>query len=116
MRSRDDDSGVRIEFTDLAPEPEVFLGQSAYLFLRYAESAARHAHDSTDLETESTLAVVAEEQARVAVLAAEGRVGHHHVDPLGGRVVAQRRLRQRAQEAHAIGHACTVAAGCGVRC
>lgn len=61
VRSRDDDSGRRIEFTDLAPEPEVFLGQSAYLFLRYAESAARHAHDATDLETESTLAVVAEE-------------------------------------------------------
>lgn len=61
VRSRDDDSGQRIEFTDLAPEPAVFLGQSAYLFLRYAESAARHAHDSTDLETESALAVVAEE-------------------------------------------------------
>lgn len=39
----------------------MFLGQSAYLFLRYAESAARHAHDATDLETEATLAVVAEE-------------------------------------------------------
>lgn len=55
------ESGLRIEFTDLAPEPVVFLGQSAYLFLRFAESAARHAHDATDLETESTLAIVAEE-------------------------------------------------------
>lgn len=61
VRPRGEDGGQRIEFTDLAPEPEVFLGQSAYLFLRYAESAARHAHDATDLETESTLAVVAEE-------------------------------------------------------
>ena len=61
VRSRDDDSGLRIEFTDLAPEPTVYLGQSAYLFLRYAESAARHAHDATDLETETTLAIVAEE-------------------------------------------------------
>lgn len=61
MRSRDDQSGVRIEFTDLAPEPTVFLGQSAYLFLRFAESTARHAHDSVDLDTESALAIVAEE-------------------------------------------------------
>ena len=61
VRSRDDDSGRRIEFTDLAPEPSVFLGQSAYLFLRYAESAARHAHDATDLESEAALASVAEE-------------------------------------------------------
>lgn len=55
------DGGVRVEFTKLAPEPTVFLGQSAYLFLRYAESAARHAHDALDLESESALAVVAEE-------------------------------------------------------
>ena len=61
VRSRDDDAGQRIEFTDLAPEPHVFLGQSAYLFLRYAESASRHAHDATDLESEATLAAVAEE-------------------------------------------------------
>lgn len=60
-RSRVVDSGARVEFTALAPSPDVFLGQSAYLFLRYAESAARHAHDATDLETESTLAIVAEE-------------------------------------------------------
>lgn len=63
-------AGVRVEFTDLAPEPAVFLGQSAYLFLRYAESAARHAHDATDLETESALAIVAEECfARFSTLA-----------------------------------------------
>ncbi len=54
-------AGIRIEFTDLAPEVSVFLGQSAYLFLRFAESAARHAHDAIDLDSESTLAVVAEE-------------------------------------------------------
>lgn len=60
-RSRVADASARSEFTDLAPSPDVFLGQSAYLFLRYAESAARHAHDATDLETESTLAIVAEE-------------------------------------------------------
>lgn len=60
-RSGDSASGVRVEFTDLAPTPVVFLGQSAYLFLRYAESAARHAHDAVDLEAESTLAHVAEE-------------------------------------------------------
>ena len=60
-RSRSADASTRVEFTDLAPSPDVFLGQSAYLFLRYAESAARHAHDATDLETESTLAIVAEE-------------------------------------------------------
>ena len=60
-RSRVADASARVEFTDLAPSPDVFLGQSAYLFLRYAESAARHAHDATDLETESTLAIVAEE-------------------------------------------------------
>ncbi len=60
-RSRIVDGSARVEFTDLAPAPDVFLGQSAYLFLRYAESAARHAHDATDLETESTLAIVAEE-------------------------------------------------------
>lgn len=60
-RSRNADGSARVEFTDLAPSPDVFLGQSAYLFLRYAESAARHAHDATDLETESTLAIVAEE-------------------------------------------------------
>lgn len=65
MRSRDDiDAGNRIEFTDLAPEPAVFIGQCAYLFLRYAESLARHAHDSTDLDTESTVAVVAAEAFR----------------------------------------------------
>lgn len=64
-------TGVRVEFTDLAPAPAVFLGQSAYLFLRYAESAARHAHDAVDLETESTLALVAEECfARFSKLAA----------------------------------------------
>ena len=61
IRSGESSAGVRVEFTDLAPEPVVFLGQSAYLFLRYAESAARHAHDAVDLETESTLALVAEE-------------------------------------------------------
>ena len=55
------DGAVRVEFTKLAPEATVFLGQSAYLFLRYAESAARHAHDSLDLESEAALAVVAEE-------------------------------------------------------
>lgn len=55
------DGAVRVEFTKLAPEETVFLGQSAYLFLRYAESAARHAHDSLDLESEAALAVVAEE-------------------------------------------------------
>ena len=60
-RSRVADASARVEFTDFAPSPDVFLGQSAYLFLRYAESAARHAHDATDLETESTLAIVAEE-------------------------------------------------------
>jgi len=60
-RSRVADGSARVEFTDLAPSPDVFLGQSAYLFLRYAESAARHAHDATDLETESTLAIVAGE-------------------------------------------------------
>jgi len=60
-RSRAAEGSARVEFTDLAPSPDVFLGQSAYLFLRYAESAARHAHDATDLETESTLAIVAEE-------------------------------------------------------
>jgi len=60
-RSRVANASARVEFTDLAPSPDVFLGQSAYLFLRYAESAARHAHDATDLETESTLAIVAEE-------------------------------------------------------
>ncbi len=69
-RAKTADAGVRVEFTDLAPSPEVFLGQSAYLFLRYAESAARHAHDSIDLETESTLAIVAEECfARFSALA-----------------------------------------------
>lgn len=69
--SREGSDGVRIEFTDLAPSPDVFLGQSAYLFLRFAESAARHAHDATDLETESTLAIVAEECfARFSTLAA----------------------------------------------
>jgi hypothetical protein len=69
--SRDANDGVRVEFTDLAPPPDVFLGQSAYLFLRFAESAARHAHDATDLETESTLAIVAEECfARFSTLAA----------------------------------------------
>lgn len=59
--SRASESNARVEFVDLAPSPDVFLGQSAYLFLRYAESAARHAHDATDLETESTLATVAGE-------------------------------------------------------
>lgn len=63
--------GVRVEFTELAPAPAVFLGQSAYLFLRYAESAARHAHDAVDLDAESTLALVAEECfARFSQLAA----------------------------------------------
>jgi len=61
VRLGESSAGVRVEFTDLAPEPVVFLGQSAYLFLRYAESAARHAHDAVDLEAESTLALVAEE-------------------------------------------------------
>jgi hypothetical protein len=60
-RSSEATAGVRVEFTDLAPAPVVFLGQSAYLFLRYAESAARHAHDAVDLDAESTLALVAEE-------------------------------------------------------
>jgi hypothetical protein len=69
-RGRDSDAGVRVEFTDLAPSPEGFLGQSCYLFLRFAESAARHAHDAADLETESTLAIVAEECfARFSALA-----------------------------------------------
>jgi len=69
-RGRDSDAGVRVEFTDLAPSPEGFLGQSSYLFLRFAESAARHAHDAADLETESTLAIVAEECfARFSALA-----------------------------------------------
>lgn len=71
IRSRDEDAGLRVEFTALAPEASVFLGQSAYLFLRYAESAARHAHDSSDLDSESTLAVVAEECfTRFSLLAA----------------------------------------------
>ena len=70
-RSRVANASARVEFTELAPSPDVFLGQSAYLFLRYAESAARHAHDATDLETESTLAIVAEECfARFSALAA----------------------------------------------
>lgn len=99
VRSRDDDSGLRIEFTDLAPEPDVFLGQSAYLFLRYAESAARHAHDATDLETETTLALVAEECfSRFSTLAAVlDRLKVDRVEAMSPFIVPTREFERRTR-------------------
>lgn len=99
VRSRDDQSGVRIEFTDLAPEATVFLGQSAYLFLRFAESSARHAHDAIDLETESTLAIVAEECfSRFSALATTlDKLGVDRVEAMSPFIAPTREFERRTR-------------------
>ena len=99
VRSRDDDSGLRVEFTDLAPAPEVFLGQSAYLFLRYAESAARHAHDATDLETEAALAIVAEEcfQRFSTLVGLLDRLGTDQIEAMTPFIVPTREFERRTR-------------------
>ncbi|MEY4312803.1 MAG: hypothetical protein RLZZ319_312 [Actinomycetota bacterium] len=94
-----DGAGIRIEFTDLAPDAEVFLGQSAYLFLRFAESAARHAHDAIDLESESNLAVVAEECfSRFSALATSlDKLGVDRVEAMSPFIAPTREFERRTR-------------------
>lgn len=100
VRSRDEvDSGNRVEFTDLAPEPAVFIGQCAYLFLRFAESLARHAHDSKDLETESSIAMVAAESFRRYVRLVEvlDRLGVDRVEAMTPFIEPTREFERRTR-------------------